>query len=295
MTEELTLKGNSERYSQERRNTMRTAFLTAFPKMFTDISYVHEIFAASLECAHEWGFTFTPEQFVANLAVELEARHKALSAAVAAATDEFRDPPVIVELGAGLSPRRLEFKSHSYVEIDLPPVIAIKQAVYTSIGHKFDARELVEADFADADGLESALQIVRDLQGDRQIVVVSEGLFWYLSRADVDQLVRAMGRLLSNGGIWVTADCPPVGPPPVPTGYKSVIAKSSNKKMDQPFSDLHDFATFFEEHGFGLKTTRLEDWVSPHTLLSASLFSPRVDETLERMRSYTDVASISST
>lgn len=87
----------------------------------------------------------------------------------------------------------------------------------------------------------------------------------------------------------------PVGPPPVPTGYKSVIAKSSNKKMDQPFSDLHDFMTFFEEHGFGLETTRLEDWVSPRTLLSASLFSPRVDETLERMRSYTDVASISST
>ncbi len=58
---------------------MRTAILTAFPKIFSDIEFANEIFSQALQLANFYNFSFQPEFFTAKMAVEIEARYKAVS------------------------------------------------------------------------------------------------------------------------------------------------------------------------------------------------------------------------
>lgn len=52
----------ANKYSEQENNIMRTAFLTAFPKIFTDIEYSSEIFAQMKNLVTKHGFAFKANQ-----------------------------------------------------------------------------------------------------------------------------------------------------------------------------------------------------------------------------------------
>lgn len=279
-------------YSKSERDIMRTAFLTSFPKIFTDIGSAHRIFESSLRLARQWGFHFNPEQFVANLAVELEARHKAVSAAVWNAVQSPIRPQGVVELGAGLSPRRIEFSNQDYLEIDLPPITRIKGEIYRELGHPFLKVDLIGANLAESRGLEIVSQAVKDRYSG-PLVVVSEGLFWYLSKRQVTELARTIRQLLTvNGGVWITGDCPPAEPLMKEPLYRSVIAESSGREMSRPFESQQDFESFFSNAGFSVDRRPMERLVEVRELAAANLFACSPSATTTRMRAYAEIATL---
>ena len=101
---------------KENWNTMRTAILTAYPKLFTDIPYAPQLFFHAIRLAVGYGFSFEPSLFVEKMSLEIEARHKALNAAL---REQIDADTLVVELGAGLSPRRLEFTVKAYDDAGL--------------------------------------------------------------------------------------------------------------------------------------------------------------------------------
>jgi len=286
-------KNNGIQYTHEQYNTMRTAFLTAFPKIFTDIPFANKIFAETIHLAFEWGFSFQTEQFIAKLAIELEARYKALNFILQKHIETVGDNVIIIEIGAGLSPRKLEFSHFQFIEIDYPPMVEIKQKIYEILGLPIQSDELIGADLTHPLDLDKIVQFVQKIRTGRSVIVVSEGLFWYLSRNAVQNLIECIHNLLSSsGGLWITGDCPTKFELPQEDDYRSIIANSSERQMNQPFSSFADFEFFFNSIGFSVCQSRLEDWITSTDILSASFFSSPTDCTLSRLRTYTDVAEL---
>lgn len=120
----------SQKFTEQQNNIMRTAFLTAFPKIFTDIDYSMEIFSCMRKLVTEQGFTFQPEQFSNAMSLEIEARHKAVNRVLDQVIDK---DTLVIELASGLSPRRLQYQNNDYAELDFAPITAIKKSIYLSI------------------------------------------------------------------------------------------------------------------------------------------------------------------
>lgn len=280
-------------YSLDQQNTMRTAFLTAFPKIFTDLPYTNDIFLETIRLANKWRFSFQPEQFVAKLAVELEARHRAVSCTVREQVNKIGDC-LIIELGAGLSSRRLEFKDIPYIEVDFPPMVEIKCKIYETLGFSVKTGELIGADLSSISDLDYIIKAIAVLKPDCPVIMVSEGLFWYLTRDNMLDLSKfAHSTLHSGSGFWITGDCPPQIDVYKNDKYRNVIAESSSRKIDEPFGSLSDFEDFFVSLGFSINRTKMEEWVKPDEIVSAGLFSLSPETTLDRMRAYTDIAVLS--
>ena len=111
-------------------------FLTAFPKVFTNIEYASEIFANMKELAMKEGFSFLPNLFNNEMAIEIEARHKAVSKTL---LKNITNNTLVIEIAAGLSPRRLEFKEYDYLEVDFKPIMDVKRNIYKNIKTKRDS------------------------------------------------------------------------------------------------------------------------------------------------------------
>lgn len=268
--------------------TMRTAFLTAYPKIFTDISNGAEIFFQATKLATEYGFSFQTSLFVANMAIEIEARHKALSTAV---KKQIKGNTLVIELAAGLSPRRTEFDETPYVEIDHKPIVEIKKDVYGKMGMKEYASNLLVSDFTKQGDFAALLEGLH-LQRYQKVVVVSEGLFWYLKRAHVQGMVEALNNALQGiSWVWVTADCP-IKAEVSEEEYRNVIANSSNRSPVEPFADFADFAFFFENNGFFVTASNLASFVKPQDVTSGRFFSVPLEDVEKRMADYTDIAVI---
>ena len=108
---------------------MRTAILTSFPKIFTDIEFAGEIFHQALQLANFENFSFQPELFVAKMSVEIEARFKAVSKALTNQIKNAKDV-LVIEIATGLSPRGLQFDKVDYIECDLKPIIDLKKRIF---------------------------------------------------------------------------------------------------------------------------------------------------------------------
>ncbi|MBQ2740175.1 MAG: class I SAM-dependent methyltransferase [Clostridia bacterium] len=266
--------------------TMRTAFLTAYPKIFTDVRYASDIFFQSVKLAAEYGFSFQTSLFVADMAVEIETRHKALSAAVAAWTDK---ETLVIELAAGLSPRRAEFAGVNYVEFDHETIVEIKKTIYQKMGFADYASGLYAVDFMDKEAFAKIMQTL-GVHNYKRVVVVSEGLFWYLKRSHVQGMVDVLSSALQGvEWLWITADCP-THAEISEAEYRNVIANSSNCSPVEPFADFNDFADFFTQNGFALSAHRLREFVSPDCIYAGKFFSVSAEEVGGRMADYTDIA-----
>lgn len=97
---------------------------------------------------------------------------------------------IVVELGAGLSSRVLRLgvpEGGRWIDLDLPEVIALRESLGVARdGHGHLARSVLDLDWLDAIGIAH--------EDAARTMFVAEGLFYYLPRADVDDLFVALRR-----------------------------------------------------------------------------------------------------
>lgn len=272
---------------KENWNTMRTAILTAYPKLFTDIPYAPQLFFHAIRLAVEYGFSFEPSLFVEKMSLEIEARHKALNAAL---REQIDADTLVVELGAGLSPRRLEFTDTAYCELDYPPIADMKRRIYEKMGQAQRADDVFDVDLTDLQAVEEFSRHLKQRKY-AKIVVLSEGLFWYLRRVHLRGLVSFFSeKWKGQHWVWLTADCPVAKKIHAP--YRKIISDSSDKDPNERFVDYEDFRAFFESCGCSVMRRKLTEFLSPEAVYAGKFFSVSAGEVEKRMCEYTDIALI---
>lgn len=119
-----------------------------------------------------------------SLETYLLARHLAIDALLERAID--RDGiSQVVEIAAGMSPRGWRFAGRygealTYVEADLPPMAARKRRALQRIGSVSEHHRVVDLDALRDGGPESLAAVAAELDPDRGLVLITEGLLGYL-------------------------------------------------------------------------------------------------------------------
>ena len=276
-------------FSEQQSNIMRTAFLTAYPKIFTDIDYSMEIFAFMKDLVMKNGFAFQPNQFTNAMALEIEARHKAINHELDRLINH---DTLVIEIAAGLSPRRLQYQDYDYVELDFKPIIEIKKSIYLSIypdlADKFINNTLFDVDLANTEQLHQRLTTILQQHQHKKIVVISEGLFWYLTKDVIGNLAREFTTMFQGyDWYWISADCPCDDIQDY--DHRKTIADSAKVKRGT-FADFADFKNFFAGCGLITQRYQLADLLKHEDLFSANFFSINQSETIKRINSYTSIA-----
>lgn len=273
------------KFSEQQKNIMRTAFLTAYPKIFTDIDYSMEIFSHVKDLAIKYGFSFQPNQFSNMMALEIEARHKAVNHQLNQIIDK---DTLVIEIAAGLSPRCLQYQNFDYVELDLKPVIDIKKNIYNLMGHKFSENTLFSVDLSNVTKLHQCLETILKNNKHKKIVVVNEGLFWYLTKEIITSISQAFVKMFQDyDWCWITADCPCDGLQDFE--HRKIISDSAKIKRDL-FADYNDFKNLFANCSLTCKRYQLTQLLKYENLFSAKFLSISKQETINRINSYTSVA-----
>lgn len=275
----------TNQFNEAQYGTMRTGFLTAFPKIFTNIKYSSEIFSYMRNLVSDYGFSFQPNMFNNQMAVEIEARHKATSKAL---EKYITSDSLVIEIACGLSPRRLEFEDFNYLEVDFQPVVDIKKDIYSQLGKKKLIKSLVGVDLADTAKLSQFLSGVVSKYKFKQIIVVNEGLFWYLTKEQIAAMTKEFNTAFKDiDWLWITADCPTEILSD--DEYRKVISATANAKRGT-FIDYADFTKFFKELGLRNEKHKLSDFVNYMDLSSARLFSVEELDAITKINTYTNIA-----
>lgn len=272
---------------------MRTAILTAFPKIFTDIEFSNEIFQQSLKLANLYNFSFQPELFTAKMSVEIEARYKAVSNALSHQIKETggeQERILVIEIATGLSPRCLQFNNVDYIESDMKPVIELKKRIFKNLNFQDKIKNFYIADLTKPEQLKNFLLKIPQTSKYKKVIIVSEGLFWYMKQEDIAKMANVFTQTFGDKMIWISSDCPVKTPS---SGeYRKIISTSANSKRNT-FESIDDFVQFFQKLGFKTSYKCLSSLVSPQKIKSGKIFSLSTDEIQKRIDSYTNVALIS--
>jgi O-methyltransferase involved in polyketide biosynthesis len=126
-----------------------------------------------------------------SLETYLVARHLAIDAVLERAIERHRISQV-VEVAAGMSPRGWRFTNRygdrlTYIEGDLPAMAQRKRRALGRIGSLSDHHRVEDLDALREDGPLSLPAIAEDLDPDRGVAIVTEGLLAYLP---ADAVVR---------------------------------------------------------------------------------------------------------
>lgn len=275
----------TNKFSKQQNNIIRTAFLTAYPKIFTDIDYSMEIFSYMKNLVIKNGFSFEPDQFTNAMALEIEARHKAINHELDRLIDH---DTLVIEIAAGLSPRHLQYQSYDYIELDFKPVIEIKKSIYSDLSYERLNNTLFDVDLANIEQLHRCLITILKHNQHKKIVVISEGLFWYLTKDVIGNLAREFTTMFQGyDWYWISADCPCDDIQDY--DHRKTIADSAKVKRGT-FTDFADFKNFFAIYGLVTQRYQLADLLKHEDLFSANFFSINQPETIKRINSYTDIA-----
>lgn len=230
-----------------------TAYLTAYPRTFTDIPYSKEIFAALQQVRQEEGRSILGNDLkVPRLAPELEARYKLINKLL----QQFRANQVL-ELAAGLSTHGLVMAGETgnkYIELDLPDMITMKHKLLNRIATVPTNLQLIPGNALRLTDLSKAITVFNLA---RPLTIINEGLLRYLSFPEKSQVANNIHMLLKRfGGMWITSDVTPrkflatqdrVTQP----GMNGHIIKMTGKDYtNNMFDDEAHVTRFFGEHGF---------------------------------------------
>ena len=279
---------NNNNYNEMQYATMRTAFLTAFPKIFTNIEFSTEIFSNMKELAMKNGFSFLPSHFSNEMSIEIEARHKSLNKAL---DNYLSKDTLVIEIAAGLSPRHLQYKDYDYYELDFEPVIDIKKNIYSAMGYKELKNSLYGLDITDIEKLHNYINEIINIKKYSKIIILNEGLFWYLTKDQIKNITKELSiSLLNIDWMWITSDCPTKEKSEAE--YRNIISDSAKAKRGT-FSDYNDFTVFFKEIGLSNEKYKLSDFLNYQDLSSAQFLSFEEPETIDRINTYTNIAILS--
>ncbi len=191
-----------------------TAQLAAYMRQFSDIPFANdvaellhsrEVFEALLQ-----GQQMTPEDLLWYAPI-FEVRYKSVSEAIRRLNHTgIRQ---VLELASGLTLRGLAFAQdprYTYLESDLTGITAEKKAIIARLRQKYGLVDHANLHFPAVNALDrSQLQAaVQLLDRDQPLVVVSEGLFPYLSSDEMRAVVGNIRDLLTEfqGSRWITPD-----------------------------------------------------------------------------------------
>ena len=192
----------------------------------------------------------------------LEARYKSLTTAINRSGCN-----QVLEFASGVSLRGLALTRSPglvFVETDLPAISAEKVAIVEKLRRKYDipvAPNLYfhEANILDWQQIEKAL--VHFTPGE-PVIIIHEGLFPYLTRAEKAMGAKNIHRILNLfGGVWVTPDFHSKDDPVTELWSKDAmgaVAKEIGSKTgrdfeDNSFASESDMIAFLTESGFKLK------------------------------------------
>ena len=130
----------------------------------------------------------------------LLARHRIIDALLASAVEDGRVTQV-VEVACGMSPRGWRFAERfgervTYVEADLPQMAARKRRALDRIGARGEHHRVVEVDALRDHGPRSLHAIASELEPERGLAIVTEGLLTYFAEDDVLGMWRRFAREL---------------------------------------------------------------------------------------------------
>jgi O-methyltransferase involved in polyketide biosynthesis len=131
----------------------------------------------------------------------LLARHRAIDALLERAIDQGCVAQV-VEVAAGLSPRGLRFTRRygdrlTYVEADLPDMVARKRAALARIGSLSDRHRVEEVDALRDHGPGSLAELTGRLDTGAGLAIITEGLLGYLEKDAVRDIWRRFAQTLT--------------------------------------------------------------------------------------------------
>lgn len=170
----------------------------------------------------------------------------------------------IVELACGLSPRGHRFtqkhRSITYIETDLPGMVARKRPLLAGIGSLSERHRVVTCNILDRntpDSLENV--IARECSNTRPLVVITEGLVNYFELATISTMWQRLATLLKDFplGVYLTDVYPEV------EGHRFAgIIKASNRLLRTAsrsrfmlhFSSDHSMQSHFLGQGFAQTT-----------------------------------------
>ena len=127
-----------------------------------------------------------------SLETYLLARHRAIDALLQEAIERHGVSQVI-EVAAGLSPRGWRFANRhgdrlTYVEADLPRMAARKHRALQRIGSLSEHHRVAELDALRAGGPQSLAALAAELDPERGLAIITEGLLGYLPTSAVIDL-----------------------------------------------------------------------------------------------------------
>lgn len=131
----------------------------------------------------------------------LLARHRAIDLLLERAIEE-QGITQVIEIASGLSARGWRFSRRypelTYVEADLPDMVARKQRALERIDGHSSSHRLAELDALREAGPGSLAEVAGDLDPERGLVVITEGLLGYLPTEEVKDIWERVADTLSG-------------------------------------------------------------------------------------------------
>jgi O-methyltransferase involved in polyketide biosynthesis len=131
----------------------------------------------------------------------LLARHRAIDLLLERAIVEHGVTQVL-ELAAGLSARGWRFTGRypeiRYIEGDLPDMVARKRRSLQQVDGRSAAHEVVELDVVRESGPDSLASVAAELEPERGLAIITEGLLGYLPTEQVEGIWRRCAQTLGG-------------------------------------------------------------------------------------------------
>ncbi len=264
-----------------------TAQLAAYMRQFSDIPFAsdvaellhsREVFEALLQ-----GHDMRPDDLLWYAPI-FEVRYKSVTAAI-----ERSGCRQILELASGLAMRGLALTRNAdmnYIESDLAGISAEKAQLVAALRARYGLVDRHNLSFPAVNAIDmSQLRAaVKTLRPGSPLAVVNEGLFPYLSPAELQDVSRNIHDLLLEfGGCWITTDfsirAEVTRVSEQQRKFRRIVSAATERSMhDSAFDSLDQLETFLDSVGFkAAASNALDDVPDPVSMrvlgLSASLLA----------------------
>jgi len=187
-----------------------TAKVVAYWRKFSDVPFANDV-AEMVNAKEVWNEILQqpnmPPEDLSWVVPWVEARYKSMVQAI-----KNRKIKQVLEFASGLSLRGLAMTSNpeiTYVETDLPGMSTEKKAIVQQIQKQQHIPQRKNLFFKEANVLDrtEVERAVEPFSKDKQVAVIHEGLFQYLSLPEKELAATHISLLLQRfGGVWMTPD-----------------------------------------------------------------------------------------
>lgn len=223
----------------------KTAIVTSYPRIFTDIPYEKEIY--------EWLKSNCKDDDIKlnkMLAPEIEARYKLTNKIL----DELNIDQV-VEIASGYSSRGINYakKGYEYIEMDLDKVVKNKIKLLKEITNIPENLHIIAGNALDYDQLSRCEEF---LDKEKEVAIINEGLLRYLTFAEKEIVARNIYNILKKyNGVWITCDVTPKKfiekQNSCLTNFNKNLSQiSSRNDLQDRFSNIEHIKSFMMNIGF---------------------------------------------